>query len=152
MPDPISFTSICPRHALPILFAGQPQKEFYVNEAHARIDALLHAAIEGEVDAPPSSPAAGESWIVGSAPSGSWAGHASELACFTAGTWIFLQPLDGMRVFDRSASQFLLYRGGWSAAASPAEPIGGSTIDTEARLAIAGLTAALTAAGILPSG
>lgn len=150
MPDPISFTSACPRFALPLLFAGQSQKEFYVNEAHARVDALLHPAVESEASTPPPSPAAGECWLVGSSPTGAWAGHADALACFAAGAWTFVQPRDGMRVFDSSTGQFLLYRGGWIAPAAPTIPAGGATVDTEARTVIAGLIAALAEAGILP--
>lgn len=150
MPDPISFTSASPRHALPMLFAGQAQKEFFVNEANARVDALLHPAIEGEGNDPPASPAEGECWLVGSAPTGVWSGNARKLACFSAAIWLFLDPADGMRVFDRAAGQFLLYRDGWRAPATPAPPTGGLTVDAEARAAIAGLLAALANAGILP--
>jgi hypothetical protein len=152
MPDPISFTSATPRLGLPLLFAGQAQKEFHVNEAHARIDALLHAAIEGEADDPPAEPAAGECWLAGSAPTGAWDGHAGEIACFEAGTWIFIAPRDGMRLLDRSSGQLRLYRGGWTAPAAPAAPSGGATVDAEARAAIADLVTVLSEAGILPTG
>lgn len=152
MPDPISFTSASPRFALPLLFAGQAQKEFHLNEAHALIDALLHPAVEGEANAPPSSPEAGECWLVGSAPSGAWAGHAGELACWSTGTWIFAAPREGMRLLDRSTGQALLHRGGnWIAPAAPAVPSGGTTVDTEARAAISALIAALGEACIFPS-
>jgi len=150
MSDPISFTSASPRHALPLLFAGQAQKELTVNEAHARVDALLHPAVEGEANTPPAVPAPGQCWLVGGAPAGAWAGQAGKIACFTAGTWLFAAPRDGMRVLDRSSGQFMLYRGGWTTASVVPAPSGGTSVDEQARTAIAGLIAALEAAGILP--
>ncbi|AKH43475.1 hypothetical protein FHS61_000821 [Altererythrobacter atlanticus] len=150
MPDPISFTTASPRYQLPLLFSGQAQKEFFVNEAHALIDTLLHPVIEGEADDPPADPAAGECWLVGASPTGDWAGQAGMLACFQADGWIFTAPRDGMRLFDRSAGRDLRYLDGWHQADPPAQPAGGSVIDEEARIAINGLINALVSAGILP--
>lgn len=150
MPDPVSFTSASPRHALPFLFAGQAQKEFTVNEAHARIDALLHPAIEGIAYDPPASPDDGECWLIDAGPTGDWADHEGEIACYEAGGWIYIPPRDGMHVLDRATGQLMLYRGGWTIATAPAVPTGGATVDAEARAAIADLIAALADAGILP--
>jgi hypothetical protein len=150
MTDPISFLSASPRFGLPLLFAGQAQKEFFVNEALALADTLLHPAIEGEADSPPAEPEEGDCWLVGGEPTGAWAGEAGRLAAFQAGTWLFAAPRDGMRLLDRSTGQDIRYRGGWHRAEAPPAPDGGSTVDSEARAAIAGLVAALVASGILP--
>jgi len=152
MSDPLEFTSKSPRYALPLLFAGQAQKEFFVNEAHSLLDLLLHPAIEGETDLPPATPNDGECWLVGSNPSGEWAGHAGEVAARQAGAWIFAAPRDGMRLLDRSKMQDRYYRGGqWQSASSPTPVTGGTTVDVEARRAIDQLIAALVAGGILPT-
>lgn len=149
MSDPIVFTSASPRFGLPLLFAGQAQKEVFVNEAHALTDALLHPAIEGEANAPPAAPTAGECWLVGDAPAGAWTDHAGELASYQPGGWIFAAPRDGLRVLDRSTGQDVRYRGGWQRPATPPAPAGGATVDTEARAAITDLIGALVDAGLL---
>lgn len=148
MPDPVVFTSATPRHALPLLFAGQSQKEAFVNEAHALTDALLHPAIEGEASDPPAEPVEGECWLVGSAASGEWNGEDGKLACREAGNWLFVAPCDGLSVLDKSSGQQLRFCDGWQVAEPPAEPTGGATEDAEARAAIVGLIDALRVAGV----
>lgn len=150
MPDPIIFDSTSPRFALPLLFAGQAQKEAFVNEAHALTDALLHLAIEGEAAAPPTTPVEGTNWLVAASPTGTWAGQEGKIACRQAGNWLFVAPRDGMRLLDKSSGQERRYAGGWLAPAAPAAPSGGSTIDGEARTAISALVAALRTAGVFP--
>lgn len=149
MSDPITFASVSARHGLPYLFSGQSQKELFVNEAHALVDALLHAAIEGQGDAPPPAPSEGECWLVGNTPTGTWAEHAGALASYQAGGWIFATPRDGFRVLDRATGQEVRFREGWQRPATPAAPDGGATIDAEARTAIAQLVEVLIESGIL---
>ena len=149
MSDPITFTSASPRYRLPFLFVGQTQKEMFVNEAHALLDALLHAAVEGQADTPPAGPEEGDSWLVGDEPTGVWADHAGELASFQAGSWLFAAPRDGIRVLDRETRQSILYLDGWQRPATPAAPTGGATVDVEARAAIVDLIEVLIASGIL---
>ena len=151
MTEPISFPSATPRFALPLLFAGQAQKEFSVNEAHALTDALLHAACDGEAADPPAAPVEGEAWLVAPGATGDWAGQDGKLAARQAGNWLFAAPTEGMRLFDRSTGQVLLYRGGWQRPAAPSAPSGGAVVDVEARAAIAGLLSALAEAGVFPS-
>jgi Protein of unknown function (DUF2793) len=149
MTDPISYTSTSPRFALPFLFTAQAQKEFFVNEAFARLDALLHPVVEGEANTPPTSPVDGQSWVVGTAPTGAWIGHAGEIASRQSGQWLFAEPAAGMQVFDKAAGRFAVYGTAWARASAVAVPTGGTAIDAEARTAISGLIAALVTAGIL---
>lgn len=152
MPEPVSFTSASPRHSLPLLFAGQSQKEFHVNEAHAIIDALLHPAVIEEANGPPASPAEGDCWLVSNSPTGTWESHPGKIACWSSGDWLFAAPRDGLRVLDIAIGQFRLYRSGaWTSASPPAVPSGGTVVDGEARAAISELIAALADAGILPA-
>lgn len=151
MTDPVSFTSASPRFGLPLLFAGQAQKEFYVNEAVALADMLLHPAIEGESNIPPVSPVAGEAWLVGNQPTGAWTGHAGALACLEGGTWLFAEPRPGLRLYEKATSQDLRFDGSWRRALPVSTPNGGTVVDSEARQAIADLIAALAEAGVVAS-
>lgn len=149
MSDPIVFDPSSPRFGLPLLFAGQAQKEAFVNEAHALTDALLHSAIEGIASAPPTTPAEGTSWLVGASPSGAFAGQAGKLACRQAGNWLFVTPRDGMRLLNRATGQEIRYFGAWQTPVRPAAASGGSVVDSEARAAIGAIIATLESAGVI---
>ncbi len=148
MSEPLVFTARSPRLALPYLFAAQAQKEATVNEGFALIDALLTPVVEDIRSDPPVSPSDGECWIIGANPQGDWAGREGDIAVFTASTWFFVNPQNGMAVFDKAASVTRRWDGEWSAPAIPAPPTGGATIDAEARTAIGALMATLRNAGI----
>lgn len=148
MPDPIAFVSQTPRFGLPFLFAGQSQKEFSVNEAHALTDMLLHPVIEGVSDTPPATPDEGECWLLGTAPTGAWAGYSEKLAGFIAGNWTFATPREGLRLYDRATGQAIFFVNGWQRATAPAIPAGGAAPDPEARQAIGALIEALRNVGI----
>ena len=150
MSDPFLFDNTSPRFGLPLLFAGQAQKEIFVNEAHALADALLHCAIEGIAADPPATAADGENWLVATGATGAWAGHDSQLACRQGGNWLFVSPRDGLRVLNRQTGQDLRFRGSWQTPAAPAAPAGGTTVDTQARAAILELVTTLRQAGVLP--
>jgi len=150
VPDPL-FDSRTPRFDLPLLFAGQSQKEGYVNEITARLDALLHCAVEAEQTAPPTAPVDGQCWLIATSASGEWNGKSGQIAMRQAGNWLYAQPRDGMRLFNRASDQDMLFNAGWQAASRPATPSGGTTIDAEARTAIAAIMASLTTAGIIPA-
>lgn len=152
MSDPVTFTSTTARFALPNLFPGQAQKEFFVNESLARLDAVLHPAIEAEMPGPPASPVDGQAWLVANGAAGDWAGHEGKLAAWQSGGWIFVAPVDGMIIFDRSTGGSLAFTGTWQRLVAPSVPTGGTTTDSEARAAIASIIASLQGAGIFPAG
>lgn len=148
MPDPL-FDVRTPRLDLPLLFAAQAQKEGYVNEITARIDALMHGVIEAELAAPPTTPADGQCWLIAAGATGDWTGNSGKIAARQAGNWLYFAPRDGMRLLNRATGQEIRYLAGWKAPARPTTPSGGSVIDSELRTAFAALCTALTEAGVL---
>jgi hypothetical protein len=158
-----------PRLALPLLQPGQAQKEMTVNEALARIDIAVQGAVAGAgVDMPPASPSPGACWLIGPAPTGAWTGHAHELAGWTSAGWIFVPPREGLQLWlgpIEGNARFL--DGEWhlgevhgkvfvegdqvvgSRGESIAEPLGGSTVDAEARAAIVSVLEAMRTHGLI---
>ena len=150
MPNPL-YDTRTPRHDPPLLFAGQTQKERFINELAARVDALLHVAIEAELATPPSAPTDGQAWLVAPSPSGDWTGQAGLIAARTAGNWLFFAPIAGMTLLNKATGQQLRFVTAWQSPAKPTLPAGGSTIDTEARSTISAIVAAMVVAGIVPA-
>lgn len=152
MSDPIVFESTSPRLGLPFLFAGQAQKETFVNEALARIDGLLHGVIQAEQNTPPGAPEDGHGWLIGPVPTGAWAGHPGKIALWQGGQWLLVEPRNGMRLLDIGSSQDIRRVGNaWARPVAPALPAGGAVVDTQARAAIEALVTGLKEAGILPA-
>src|SRR3990167_5848394 len=145
-----SFASATPRFGLPLLFPGQAQKEFFVNEAHALLDAMVHACVLGIADIPPVGPAEGDAWLVQPDGQGDWSGKGQAIAVFTAGGWRFVVPQHGMQLFDKALGRFFHFDDIWKYAEEPTQPVGGATVDQEARATIGQLIMALRAHGILP--
>ena len=149
MSDPASFTDTSARHGLPYLFAGQAQKEFTVNEALARIDALLHPVVTGLLPSEPGEPSPGDCCIVLAPASGAFAGHEDRLASWDGQQWTFIEPAEGMMVRDASTGTQLVFNAGWTKTSAFADPAGGTTVDAEARGAITALANALRNFGII---
>ncbi|WP_421850410.1 DUF2793 domain-containing protein [Novosphingobium sp.] len=150
MTDPVSFSSVSPRFALPLLFAGQSQKEATVNEALLAADLILHPALEDVLATPPVAPVNGQCWLVGTGGTGDFAGQTDRIAAWTEGGWRFIAPREGMRAYDIAAAAHRLYTGGsWRLVAAPVAPSGGSVVDSQARTAIAAIISSLRTAGVL---
>lgn len=163
---------ITPRLALPLLQAGQAQKEIYHNEALALLDIALAAAVEAVgIDAPPPSPVAGQCWLVGSHPTGDWDGAANAIAGWTSGGWRFVPARTGMVVWSIADQLFAGFNGiDWQVGAvlasrvmiggvqvvgpqreSIAQPNGGAIVDVEARATLEAVLATLRGHGLIAS-
>ncbi len=149
MADPIHFPSTTPSMDIPLLFVGQAQKDFFINQAFSIIDALATRAVSGVLPEPPADPIEGQCFLVGQAPTADWFGHTDKIACRIGGSWHFIDPVEGMEVFDQSAQRRLVYMSQWAGAPSIAEPAGGTVVDVEAREAISALILALKVTGTL---
>jgi hypothetical protein len=139
------------RWALPLLAAGQAQKEVTHNEALALIDLILDPLVEVVgATTPPEAPEPGRCWVVGAGASGAWSGQDAMLAGWTAGGWRFAAPQQGGAVRVRATGAVHRWTGAAWLAPPVVEPLtGGTTTDAEARAAIAMLVDALRAAGLL---
>jgi Protein of unknown function (DUF2793) len=158
------------RLKLPFISPGQAQKEWVHNEALQILDSVACAIVEEpHRNDPPATPAEGSSYIIGSAPTGAWAGKAGQVATMSQGGWRFLMPVDGLSVLIRSNRlRANFFGGGWeigiaraaaveiggdqmlsTQAAAIAEPAGGTTADAEARAAIGQILAALRHHGLI---
>lgn len=108
------------RLGLPYLMPAQAQKHVTHNEALRLLDALAQLVIEDvEIQVPPVNPTDGSVYALGSAPSGEWIGQAGQLAYRTDDSWLFVQPEDGWRAWDRAAVALRTYQGGQWHVASP---------------------------------
>ena len=145
------------RLGLPFIEPGQAQKELSHNEALRLIDVAVAAAVETVgANAPPASPTDGQCHIVGTAPTGAWAGHAKAIAGYAPGGWRFVAAVAGMTALDKASGQTASYDGtAWvigtvkgaklelagsqvvgARLAAVANPSGGANVDAEARAAI----------------
>lgn len=72
-----------------------------LNESLLTVDALLQLAVVSVGDnAPPGSPANGARYVVGTAPTGAWAGRANQVAQWLDGGWRFYQARYALNTAD----------------------------------------------------
>lgn len=84
-----------------------------VADAFWRLDALSDLCLKGQlVNTPPGSPADGDAYLIGGAPTGAWSGYAYKIATCRDGGWQFLTPFDGLRAWAEDSGSFLVYQGG----------------------------------------
>lgn len=151
------------------------QAEVLHNEALNMLIALQKGAIDRGLNTPPGSPTDGDVYIVGTAPTGAWAGKANKIAIRTSTAWTFVPGNDsdgadipigarheGLALWVQDEDAFYVWSGSaWTIQAPPTEASaseiwGGSSTTkfvSPSKALAAGVPAALTsAASITPDG
>ena len=101
-----------PLLSLPILEASQAQKHVTHNEALLLLDAAIQLSVKIRgATAPPMAPAAGDRYLLGSSPTGSWTGQGGKLAVFQSGGWIYSQPREGWRLWAEDEDKLFVFDG-----------------------------------------
>lgn len=106
-----------PTLGIPLLAASQAQPEVTYNEGLLRLQALALGTAKDWLSTPPTSPTAGDVYLLTDTPGGAWAGQANKLAIYYGGSWLFVPDVDsngtdipmgtaheGMEVYVRSTS------------------------------------------------
>lgn len=160
------------RLRLPLLAAGQAQKELAHNEALLLLDLIGQpVAQSADLAAPSTTPLAGQCWIVAASADDDWSGQEGMFAGWTGSGWRFLAPSAGWRVWVLDRDRAMRFDGSdWideqvrsdgfvvggvqvvgPRQAAIAGPSSGATIDSEARLSITAILAVLRLHGLIES-
>ncbi|HUY68253.1 MAG TPA: DUF2793 domain-containing protein [Alphaproteobacteria bacterium] len=113
-------SSATPNLALGYIVASQAQKEVTHNGALNDLDFLAKlSVIDYTLGTPPSSPATGDTYIIGSSPTGAWAGSAHAVAGYYSG-WSIKPPQAGWVAWTQNGNRLLYYTGSaWALLAVP---------------------------------
>ena len=157
------------RLVLPLLAAGQAQKELWHNEALNLIDLLIGGTIEGAASTPPATPVEGSFYLVSAGATGAWTGRDGTLAAHGPSGWRFVAPVTGTRLIERATGLEWRFDGAGhqvgvamaaelrvggakvvgARAGAIAAPTGGTSIDLEARACLSALLNALRGHGLI---
>lgn len=97
---------------LPLLDSGQENQIVVHNEAISMLDALWQlSVISMDLDSPPVSPSAGDTYIVKAPGYGAWEDMANYIAAFVNGAWQLFEPSAGWRVYDNNTGALMIFDG-----------------------------------------
>lgn len=100
---------------LPYIIASQAQKELTHNDALNALDILAQISVISITNTPPASPVDGDSYIVGTSPTGVWAGQAGKIAAYYSG-WAYHAPKEGWRAWIKDVDKIYAYNSSaWAA-------------------------------------
>lgn len=109
------------RWNLPLLAAGQAQKEITHNEALLAIDRMLHLAVVTRTcNDPPYNATPGSTFIIGPAPTGAWRDFSAMVASSDGLGWTLTTPRSGCLAWICDEAVLAVFHGNcWLALASP---------------------------------
>ncbi len=101
------------RLLLPYILQSQSQKEVTHNDALNILDVLIQAVVQNVgLNTPPGSPTVGQCWVVGSSPTGAWAGKASQIAqAVDGGGWFFVAPFKRLKLWNETTDEYVMFDG-----------------------------------------
>lgn len=102
-----------PRLQLPYIAPQQAQKQVTYNQAMRALDQLVQPAVKSRsIATPPGSPAEGDTYVVGPAATGAWAGKEGKLASLLDGVWTFRTPADGWQLYVEDSAEIVIRQAG----------------------------------------
>jgi hypothetical protein len=137
-----------PRLALPYILTQQAQKEVTHAAGLNRLDALVQPVVQQVgLNAPPATPAEGQCWIIGTSPTGAWAGQANRLAQRIGGAWSFVPQFLGLVVVDAATLALWCWNGSAWVILAPRLLEVSATYDPPSLAAGSGVTTSMAVAG-----
>lgn len=91
---------------------NQPYPFVPYNRSLGRLDGLVQATVINETTNDPPDPIVdGAQYIIGSAPTGVWTGHALAIAYGYQKQWLITTPIEGFLVFNQDTNKFRYFDG-----------------------------------------
>jgi uncharacterized protein DUF2793 len=96
---------------IPYLSDASFQKSVLYNTGMNRLDAMVQIGALDYANAPGGSPVDGDTYLVGSSPTGAFTGHAQAVAYYLSGAWLFFPARPGMLAYDATLDGFRYFDG-----------------------------------------
>jgi hypothetical protein len=105
-----------PRHGLIKAPLTVRQRDQDYNANVAIQDVLIQPSMIDQTNTPPGSPTEGDCYLLDTAPTGAWDGHANELAQYLNSGWTFFEPAEGWLIYLQDTDVYMSYNGSaWAA-------------------------------------
>ena len=90
---------------------GENDWNLGMDENLRRIGVLLQNGVESHTVQVPASPVVGKLYIVPPSATGAWAGKSGQIATWEPSAWFFVEPRDGMIMYNVTTKDILVYIG-----------------------------------------